>query len=133
MRDLRVLDPVPPPAGPGMPTKDWHQTPTRVPAAVPRPLDAHRGTRSTGAPGLLPCQSTACNRCLRDKTPTRATAVKRRKPGARLGLPDSPQVLLEPTASVSRFLMRVLVVIVGLRLSPGLPHASGHCMTCHAP
>jgi transposase len=100
---LLLLEPFPLPEGLGIPAEDWQQTPTsvrhqflsllkRVEALETRfNQDSSNSSRppSTDSPAK--------------KRQRRAIAAERRKPGARPGHPGHPQVLLEPTSSVSLF------------------------------
>ena len=96
-----LLDPAPLPEGLGIPAEDWHQTPTsvrhhflsllkRVETLAARfHQDASNSSRppSTDSPAK--------------KRARRTPAAEHRKPGGKPGHPGHPQVLLEPTTSVS--------------------------------
>jgi hypothetical protein len=98
--DLR-LDPGPLPDGLGIPAADGHQTPTSVrqqflsllkrvealEACMPRDSSTSSRPPSTDAPAR--------------KRQRRMHAAERRLPGGTLGHPGHPQVLWEPTATVS--------------------------------
>lgn len=101
MSALLLLDPAPLPEGLGIPAANWHQTPTSV-----RPhflsllkrvetLEArfHQDASNSSRPPSTDSPA--------KKRARRTPAAERRQPGAQLGHPGHPQVLLEPTASVS--------------------------------
>jgi len=98
---LLLLDPAPLPDGLGIPAEDWHQTPTSVRhhflSLLKRveTLEARFNQDSSNSSRLPSTDSPA------KKRQRRIPAAERRKPGAKPGHPGHPQVLLEPTASVS--------------------------------
>jgi transposase len=101
--DLLLLDPAPRPEGLGIPTEDWHQTPTSVRhqfLPLLKQVDAleaclNRNSSNSSRPPSTDSPSTKRNR--------RTKVAERRKPGAKLGHPGHQQMLLEPTATVALF------------------------------
>lgn len=101
MSDL--IDPTPLPEGLSLPAEDWQQTPRRVRMVMLtllKRLEAlearlHRDSANSSRP---PSTDSAEN-----KRQRRTNAADRRKPGGKPGHPGHPQVLLAPTATVSRF------------------------------
>jgi transposase len=97
------LDPTSLPEGLPIPAADWQQTPLRVRLVVLtllKRLDAlearlHQDSANSSRP---PSTDGPLKRRQR-----RMNAAERRKPGAKPGPPGHPQVLLEPTATVSLF------------------------------
>ena len=98
MSALLLLDPVPLPDGLGIPAEDWHQTPTSVRHHFLSRLNRvetletrlHQDSSNSSRPPSTDSPS--------KKRARRTPAAEHRKPGAK---PGHPQVLLEPTASVS--------------------------------
>ena len=98
-----VLDPAPLPAGFDIPAADWQQTPLSVRLVVLtllKRLEAlearlHQDSSNSSRPPSTDSPA--------KKRQRRRPAAERRKPGGKLGHPGHPQVLLEPTATVSRF------------------------------
>jgi transposase len=97
------LDPTSLPDGLDIPIADWQQTPLRVRRVMQTLL-----TRLDALEARLHQDSSNSSRPPSTDTPAtkrqrRTTAAARRKPGAKPGPPGHPQVLLEPTLTVSRF------------------------------
>ena len=98
-----VLDPTPLPEGLGIPAEDWHQTPRSVRLVVLALLkrlevleaQVHQNSSNSSRPPSTDAPAT--------KRQRRTKAAARRRPGAKPGHPGHPQVLLEPTATVSLF------------------------------
>ena len=101
MSALLLLDPAPLPDGLGIPAEDWHQTPASVRqhflSLLKRveTLEARCNQNSSNSSRPPSTDSPSKKRARRTQ------AAERRKPGAKPGHPGHPQVLLEPTASVS--------------------------------
>jgi transposase len=98
-----VLDPAPLPEGLGIPAEDWPQTPLSVRLVVLtllqrlETLEARAYQNSSNSSRPLSTDAPATKR------QRRRPAAERRKPGGKPGHAGHPQVLLEPTATVSRF------------------------------
>ena len=96
-----LLDPVPLPDGLSILAEDWRETPTSVRHQVLSLLQRvealevrlKRASSNASRPPSTDFLST--------KRQRRMPAAERRTPGATPGYPGHPQVLLEPTASVS--------------------------------
>jgi transposase len=96
-----LLDPGPLPEGLGIPAEDWHQTPTSVRCqflSLLKRVDALEARLNQNSSNSSRPPSTDLSSTKRQR---RTKVAERRKPGAKLGHPGHPQVLLEPTASVS--------------------------------
>jgi transposase len=142
------LDSAPLPEGLAIPVEDWHQTPVRVRLGV-RPLLKRLDTLEA----RLPQPSSTSSRPPSTDAPAtkrqrRTPAAEPRKPGGKRGPPGPPQVLLEPTATLSRFPAgcaggpRELVeltpypthqVIARPIMRPDVPHGRlppGQCLAC---
>ena len=97
------LDPAPLPDGLGISAEDWQQTPLSVRLVVLpllKRLEAlesrlHQDSSNSSRPPSTDAPST--------KRQRRRPAAERRKAGAKPGQPGHPQVLLEPTATVTLF------------------------------
>jgi hypothetical protein len=119
--DLR-LDPGPLPVGRGIPAADGHQTPTRV-----RQQGLSLLKRVEALAACVHRDSSNSSRPPSTDSPTRKRyrrmhAAERRTPGGPRGHPGDPQVLLEPTATVSLLPDRRLVLKWGLAVgSVSLP------------
>lgn len=101
MSDL--LDPTPLPEGLPIPAADWHQTPLSVRLVVRTlltRLDALEARRHQDSSNSSRPPSTDAPLKRRQR---RMNAADRRKPGAKPGHLGHPQVLLEPTATISLF------------------------------
>ena len=97
------LDPAPLPDGLDIPVADWQQTPLSVRRVMRILL-----TRLDALEARLHQDSSNSSRPLSTDAPEkkrqrRTKAADRRKPGAKPGHPGHPQVLLEPTATISLF------------------------------
>ena len=97
------LDPAPLPDGLDLPIADWQQTPLSVRRVMRTLL-----TRLDSLEVRLHQDSSNSSRPPSTETPEkkrqrRMKAADRRNPGAKPGHPGHPQVLLEPTITVSRF------------------------------
>jgi transposase len=98
-----VLDPAPAPEGLGIPVEEWHRTPLSVRLVVLTLLKrlatlevrGHQNSSNSSRPPSTDAPTT--------KRQRRIPAAERRKPGGKPGHPGHPQVLLEPTATVSLF------------------------------
>jgi Family of unknown function (DUF6444) len=96
-----MLDPAPLPEGLGIPAEEWQQTPRSVRLVVRtllKRLDAlearlHQDSSNSSRPPSTDAPTTKRHR--------RMNAADRRKPGGKPGHPGHPQILLEPTATVS--------------------------------
>ena len=125
MSDL--LDPAPLPEGLGIPAEDWQQTPLSVRLVVLHPPQTPGRSRSAVAPGLLQLQSAAVHRCARDKSANDGcTLPSAASLAAKPGHPGHPQVLLEPTATVSLFPEACACGHRGADGADTVSHASGH-------
>ena len=103
MSDLLPLDPVPLPDGLDIPVEDWQQTPRSVRHQVLsllKRVDAleARCNQDSSNSSRPPSTDTPAK-----KRQKRTNPAERRQPGAKPGHPGHPQVLLEPTATVSLF------------------------------
>lgn len=98
-----VLDSAPLPEGLGISTEEWHQTPLSVRLVVLtllKRLEAlearlHQDSSNSSRPPSTDAPA--------KKRQRRMPAAARRRPGGKPGHPGHPQVLLEPTATVSCF------------------------------
>lgn len=98
-----VLDPAPVPEGCDIPAEDWQRTPLSMRVFVRtllKRLEAlETRLRQDSSNSSRPPSTDAPTK----KAQRRMPAAERRKPGGKPGHPGHPQVLLEPTASVSLF------------------------------
>ena len=101
MSALLLLEPAPLPDGRGIPAEDWHQTPTSVRhhflSLLKRVETLEARFNQDSSNSSRPPSTDAPSK----KRARRTQAAEHRKPGGKPGHPGHPQVLLEPTASVS--------------------------------
>ena len=102
MSALLLLDPVPLPAGLSIPAEDGHQPPSSVRyhflALLKRVETLEARFHQDSSTSSRPPSTDAPEK----KRQRRMPAAERRTPGGNPGHPGHPQVLLEPTVTVSR-------------------------------
>ena len=120
------LDPASLPEGLGIPAEDWQQTPLSVRLVVLtllKRLEAlearlHQDSSNSSRPPSTDSPAT--------KRQRRMQAAERRRPERKPGHPGHPQVLLEPTATVSLFPEACTCGQRALCGADTVSHASGH-------